>query len=330
LTSQAVADAFKLGEPVNELTEAARGWGDHNIVYRLDTTDGQWAIKALQRELDELVAERFEIELAAFANGVAMPRPVPAGAGGPVAVVAGHPLRCHQWVDGLAKINEHTTVSENRLMGELVGHLHGLFLSWSTHFDDDTFGEDEPGWSTLAIEAGRCRSALGPLIKQNLAALQALEVRASRVRRAHRKLPRIGSHRDLNAHNVLFTGAGLRLIDWEAAGPIFAPWERACYATLWSTRDGGRYDLDALTAFLRGYRHTGGQIDREDPDTLEYLIGNVDWWARKNVHWAIEAGTSRQDDLTRNLVAALLATPATIEKRRRVLQEGIRMLERGP
>jgi hypothetical protein len=33
-----------LGEPVAVMTEAARGWGGYNVVYRLDTTDGRWVV----------------------------------------------------------------------------------------------------------------------------------------------------------------------------------------------------------------------------------------------------------------------------------------------
>jgi Ser/Thr protein kinase RdoA (MazF antagonist) len=329
VTADEVAAAFALGEPVAAITEAARGWGGHNIVYRLDTTAGRWAIKALRRELDGLMSERFEIELAAFAGGVGMARPVPAVAGGPLAVVAGERVRCHEWIDGETKVNEQTTVAESRLMGELVGHLHGLALSWSDHFDDDTSGADELSWAALAVEADRHRSALAPLITEHLVNLEALEKQGCQLRQAHQKLPRIGSHRDLNAHNVLFSDSALRLIDWDATGPIFAPWERACYATLWSARDNGRYDLEAVTAFLRGYRHAGGEIDHDDPDTLDYLVENVESWTKKNVRWAIDSVTPEQDTSARYLIGALLVTPAIVEQRRRLLQEGISRLDRG-
>ena len=71
--AEEVAAAFGLGEPVAAMTEAARGWGGHNVVYRLDTTDGRWAVKALLREVDGLIRERFDIEHAAFTGGVRMP-----------------------------------------------------------------------------------------------------------------------------------------------------------------------------------------------------------------------------------------------------------------
>jgi thiamine kinase-like enzyme len=204
-------------------------------------------------------------------------------------------------------------------------------VPWSSRFDDHIPGEDEPTWAALAVEAVRAHSPLAPFIDYNLSTLARLADRAVHARRNHRQLPRIGSHRDLNAHNVLFTAGGLRLIDWDAAGPIYMPWERANYATLWSVRDNGRYDLEAVTAFLRGYRRGGGEIGSDDPDTLEFLVDNVENWTKKNVRWAIETPTPDQDQWARYLIEALLATPTTIERRRRHLQDGIARLNRsGP
>ncbi len=116
--------------------------------------------------------------------------------------------------------------------------------------------------------------------------------------------------------------------DWDAAGPIFVPWERANYATLWSARVGGRSDLEACTAFLRGYREGGGEIEGDDPDTLDFLVENVENWTKKNVRWAIETRTSEQCEWARLLLAALLETPGTIEQRRRLLQKAISRLDR--
>ncbi len=120
-------------------------------------------------------------------------------------------MRCHEWIDGEIKLNEQTSVEESRLMGKLVAHLHGLCLPWSQVLDY-TPGDDEPQWAGLALEADRRRSGLAPLIHEHLATLETLEDKARQARRAHRMLPTVGSHRDLNAHNVLFSADGLQLI----------------------------------------------------------------------------------------------------------------------
>ncbi len=54
----------------------------------------------------------------------------------------------------------------------------------------------------------------------------------------------VGSHRDLNAHNVMFSATGL---------PAWPRWERASFAVLWGSRVDAAYDDDRVVAFLRGY-----------------------------------------------------------------------------
>jgi thiamine kinase-like enzyme len=118
----------------------------------------------------------------------------------------------------------------------------------------------------------------------------------------------------------------LWLIDWDAAGPISPGWERANYACLWAGRPHGHYDLDAAVAFLDGYQHVGGVVTRDDPDTLEFLLDNVEGWTKKNVMWAITSPSVEQDRNAGYLIGALLATPSTIEQRRRLLHAAITRL----
>ncbi len=308
------------------MTEAARGWGGHNIVYELNTTEGRWAVKALLREVDELMRERFDIELAAFAGGVRMPRPVPTLSESPFAEFEGTRLRCHEWIDGEAKMNEETSVNESRLMGRLVAGLHGLSLGYSPRLDEHQAPPDEPSWDWLADAANRQGASWAPTLAEQVATLERLSEQAKKLGAQQRNMPRIASHRDLNAHNVLFAPGGLWLIDWDAAGPIFPGWERANYACLWAARPDGRYDLDAAVAFLDGYRHAGGVVTRDDPDTLDFLLDNVAGWTKKNVMWAITRPSAEQDLHAGYLIEALLATPATIEQRRRLLDAAITRL----
>jgi Ser/Thr protein kinase RdoA (MazF antagonist) len=308
------------------MREMARGWGGHNIVYRLDTTDGRWAVKALLREVDELICERFDIELAAFTGGVRMPRPVPELNGSPCAVLGGTRLRCYKWVDGVAKINEETSVGESRLMGRLVAELHGMSLGYSPLLDEQVEPPDEPTWAWLADAASRHGASWARTLAEHMTTLEGLSEQARKLGTQQRNMPRIGSHRDLNAHNVLFADSGLWLIDWDAAGPIYPGWERANYACLWAARPDDRYDLDAVVAFLEGYRDAGGVVTRDDPDTLEFLLDNVAGWTKKNVMWAITTPNAEQDRNAGYLITALLATPSKIEERQRLLRAAINRL----
>lgn len=321
-----VAAEFGLGQVTGDLVEMARGGGGHNVVYRLDTTIGRWAVKVLARELDDLTVERFEIELAASGAGVPMPQPVPTAAGAVYAHIGGGLARCHEWVDGVAKANEDTTVDEAGLMGELVGRLHSLSLAWSPRFDQQMVGGDEVSWSELAAAGAERGASWANDLAANMPAVERLTASARRLREQTTRLERIGSHRDLNAHNVLFDRAGLALIDWDAAGPVFAPWERANFATLWSVRHGGHHDLDAAIAFLRGYERVGGDVLAEDSQTLEYILEDVESWTKKNVRWAVRSPSEAQDHRAALEITALLSAPAIIDERRRLLDEAVNKL----
>jgi hypothetical protein len=48
----------------------------------------------------------------------------------------------------------------------------------------------------------------------------------------------VGSHRDLNAHNVLFSEGSLHLVDWDSGGPAWPRWERVDFALRWAERPG--------------------------------------------------------------------------------------------
>jgi Ser/Thr protein kinase RdoA (MazF antagonist) len=324
--AEEVAAAFGLGKPVASLTEAARGWGGHNVVYRLDTTDGRWAVKELLREVDGLIRERYDIELAAFAGGVSMPRPVPAVGGSPYAELGNTRLRCHEWVDGVAKVNEETSVDESRLMGRLVAGLHGMSLGYSPRLVEQLEPPDEPTWGWLADAASRQGASWAAMLTEQVTTLERLSARARKLRVQQQNLRRIASHRDLNAHNILFAASSLWLIDWDAAGPIYPGWERANYACLWAARPEGHYDLDAAEAFLQGYQNAGGVVTRDDPDTLEFLLDNVAGWTKKNVIWAITRPSAEQDLHAGYLISALLATPSTIEQRQCLLHAAIARL----
>jgi len=321
--------AFGLGKVVRPMAVAARGWGDHNTVYRLHTTRGSFAVKAMEREMDELMVERFDIEVAAFNGAIPVPRPVPAGSGGPCAQVGGVQVRCHHWVTGAAKTNEDTAPEECRHMGSIVANLHLLGLPWSPRFDRQV-ADDSLSWVELAEAGARRRARWALPLTENLVTLEAISASAQQWRDNEAALPRVGSHRDLNAHNVLFGGGDLVLVDWDAAGPIWPPWELACYATLWSARRNGNYDLDAAVAFLAGYRGGGGDISGDEADTLPRLVDNVESWTKKNVRWAVVSPTETQDVNAELLIQGLLSTPGAVVQRQRLLDEAIDQLATSP
>ncbi len=312
----AVAAAFGLGDVRGLLRLAAEGWLGHNKVYRLDTAAGSFAVKRYGRPVNAAPpAGGFAIELAAHDGGVPMPRPIAAVDGRCWVPIGDHWYRCHEWVDGTAKYNEDTSAPEAEAMGRIVAHLHGLAIPAG---DPIPCPDWRPALEALLV-AGRERHALWAeqlaAGLDQLCAMTAPEASADEV---------VGSHGDLNAHNVLFSVSGLRLIDWDAAGPAWPRWERADFALRWAGRHGGSYDETAVRAFIQGYRDGGGAWDASDPDVLSEAPARFLPWVVENIEMAVNRPSPAQDEVTAILIEVALTAGREVPARQAVLARCLR------
>jgi Ser/Thr protein kinase RdoA (MazF antagonist) len=117
-------------------------------------------------------------------------------------------------VDGYAKTNETVTVDDAAEMGRIVAVLHGLRIvvpAMPSGPSRRSFGEAH--WLELAERGADAGAVWAERVRANIAAIMAVEGMLDRLPPPR---DRIGSHRDLNAHNVLFD-QDLMLIDWDAA-----------------------------------------------------------------------------------------------------------------
>ena len=289
--------AFGLGELTREPVVAAAGWGGHNHVWRVDTRAGAFALKEARRPVGEDILSAIEIERAAVAAGIPAPSPIAASDGRWVIADGSTWYRCHEWVGGKTKRNEDATPAEAAAMGSLVARLHGLALPATRAEPVGRFGAAH--WSELA-ERGRAKR-WAVLVRAHLPEMLAVEAAAPEARGG-----RVGSHRDLNAHNVLFDDDRLVLIDWDAAGPAWPPNERAAFAVTWASRDGGRLDLETAVAFLRGYVEGGGAVEPSDTVALGARLSGLLWWTEHNVQLALRGIGDDQDALAALLVEAVI------------------------
>lgn len=310
-----IAGAFGLGVPSSSLVLAASGWGGHNTVSRLVTSTGVWAVKRHGWQEVPDASRAVRIELAAYVGGVPMARPVPATDGQCWREIGGQAYRCHEWLQGEAKQNETTSAVDALAMGAVVARLHGLRIPCLP--PHSSIGTNGRSWEDLA-RAGLSRDAPWATRLRDAARMfQALDSQPTPAVVGAGEL--VGGHGDLNAHNVLFSPDGLRLIDWDAAGPVWPPWERASYPVLWAQRDHGRYDAEAVLAFLRGYLDGGGTVEADDPSALGCASAALAPWVRQNIELALDRPSDKQDLLTGLLIGALQAMPRTTEVRQQLL-----------
>jgi Ser/Thr protein kinase RdoA (MazF antagonist) len=127
MDAELIADRFDLGQPLSDPVVAASGWGQRNLVWRLETRLGVFAVKDVIAELlPDDPAEVLRIERRAHASGVPSAEPVPSSAGAAFELLNGRWYRCHRWIDGSSKLNEDTTARDAGEMGKLVARLHQL------------------------------------------------------------------------------------------------------------------------------------------------------------------------------------------------------------
>lgn len=312
-----LSSAFALGRVIEPARCVATGWGGHNRMWRLQTSRGAWAIKEVRRDLPSSIERSFGIEYDAVARGVPAPEPRLSTDGNVYAHVDGAVVRCHSWADGHAKTNETVTVDDAAAMGRIVAVLHGLrIVVPATPSGPSRRSFGEAYWLELAERGADAGAVWAERVRSNVAALMRVEGMLDRLPPAR---DRIGSHCDLNAHNVLF-GQELMLIDWDGADAADPGFERASYAALWGSSTTGPPDSARTIAFLGGYLDGGGTLDPEDLDTLGGWMSGLLAWTEHNLQLALRGIGDNQHSAANALVGALINAPRTIEYRRAYLE----------
>ncbi len=319
LDIELITELFGLGDVTARAERVASGWGDHNAMWRVTTAMGVWAVKQIRRDLPLNVDGAFAIEMAAYEGGVPAPRPIASRHGRCYESVSGSPVRCHEWTDGTAKSNEKVASADARRMGAVVAHLHALQIPVTEGMGAPlSFSKEH--WLDLAASARDTGAAWASTTIEHVDQLVRIGQVAERRRSELASNPVVGSHNDLNAHNVLFGDKSLTIVDWDAAGPQSPRFERSTYPMLWAQREGGGYDAERVDAFLRGYLDGGGTIEIDDGESLWLWLGGLIWWAEQNVRLAVDFATPSQDQNANDLLDAILSGPATIEERQEFLR----------
>jgi Ser/Thr protein kinase RdoA (MazF antagonist) len=257
-----IAEAFGLGRAVR-LSDGPVARGKQGEVWRLETSEGQWAVKVpfdTATEAEVALATRFQE--TAYAAGVRTPQVRRTADGQVFADVTGGRVRVYSWVD----LMPPDPLVEPALVGRLVGSIHALAVpaagspaAWHT----DAVGADR--WDRLVADL---RGAGAPFAKQ-LADLRdelvALESWLSPPTQARL------CHRDLWADNVLPTVDGdLCVLDWENSGPADPSHELACVVFEFARTDPVR-----VRDLLSAYRSVGGTGVLEQRSDFTMLIAQL-------------------------------------------------------
>ncbi len=270
----AVSAAFGLGRAIGSAAFAARG--ELGRIWRLQTTDGEWAVKELLRPSDEQAAAAdVAFQEAAIGAGIPMPRPVISRSGTVLASIesAGAPVtvRVYSWVElapGPTSAPAHEAAS-------ILGRLHELGIAVEGR--PDPWFTDVPRldqWHDLLRRARLVGAGWLPALERLVPEL----IAGYPLVAAGSHEPVIRCHLDFNPENVLLDVDGSPVvIDWENSGPAAAEQELASALAEFVPHAG-----DA-ESFQLAYADAGGQAQVRDRTsfamTLAVQSNLVAWYA---------------------------------------------------
>ena len=240
-----VARRFGLGGAVR-LSDGPVARGKQGLVWRLDTTDGSWAVKVPFHQSGEGAARAAAaFQEAACAAGIPAPQVRRTTGGAVFATCEGRQVRVYEWVD----LQAPDTRIDPEQVGAVVAAIHRI--SATDPSPPDPWYHEPVGaerWDQLAaqlLEAGAPFARRLAGLRDELVALESWIEPPYTLQTCHR---------DLWADNVLATAdGGVCVIDWEDSGPADPSQELGCVLFEFARTDPGR--ARALTG---AYRHAGG------------------------------------------------------------------------
>jgi aminoglycoside phosphotransferase (APT) family kinase protein len=266
-SAAAVCAALGLGRPCEPAPRfVARGaMGE---VWEVRTERGRWALKALFAWVDAPpLPGDVEVQLAARAAGLALPRPV-VHEGVAVVEVDGRRHRAYEWVDVLPELRPPVDEGVAADVGRILATVHQLPVPPEGAVDDwytTAPSVDELG--ALADAAARRGAGWASALR---AALPAVEGLLPCVSADHG--PIVLAHGDLTPANVLpVAGGGLVTLDWENVGPLPADEELAATVIAWCASE-GRVATGPAAALLDGYRSAGGRAALDPARSCSMIV----------------------------------------------------------
>jgi Ser/Thr protein kinase RdoA (MazF antagonist) len=273
MDAAACAGLFDLGR-VLHLSDGPVARGREGVVWRLDTSDGRWAVKVPLTSVTEAdVRPGAQFQQAAFAAGVPAPAVRPTHDGDVLGHLPTGPVRVFSWVD-LAPPDPGL---DPEAVGAVLAAIHRVEVADVD--PEDPWFHDPIGaarWdavvSRLTAEGAPFAARLADL-RDELVALESWIEPADSLR---------ACHRDLWADNLRGTvDGGICVIDWESTGLADPSHELACVMFEFARDDAGR-----LRALRDAYRSGGGPGDVSRRGHFTMLIaqlghitelGSYDW-----------------------------------------------------
>ena len=252
--------------------------GYSHRMYRLDTTQGCYAVKLLNPEIvqrpDALgnYASAEALEGLLEAQGLPVLPALTIG-GRKLQYVDGQYLYVFDYFPGRVLRDDEITPEHCGQMGRVLARIHGL----DRREMQDGEAPAPICWTQLAddLQTASDAQAEASLLWDSLPMLERV---AAAAEDAARRLPRVEAlcHNDMDAKNVLWQGEDFRIIDLECLGYADPLQEMLDLAVSWA---GWPAEEERFKAFIRAYCEAGG-AQAADPALLyDSRRNHIDWLA---------------------------------------------------
>jgi hypothetical protein len=312
-----VVERFGVGAPA--APPRPLGGGSSSRVCALDTSGGRWVVKTVVPLGDwqrRAIARAGRLERTAWTAGLAMARPVapPAPAVGYWHDAGGFLVRVIERLDGHAAPSPADQPFAAWVGGTLA-RIAGLGLPGSLAEDASAPLHAVTEWRAWMEEAAAGRS---PVAEPAGKLLPAVADATALVEAALAARPRgLLAHRDVGPANVLVTGSGYALLDWDHGGPAVPWWELVHTAFRCACPSGllgpaARPSPAAVHGIVTAYLATGGAPGPADASAFAGMLHSTLNWAAYNLWLALghrHATPARRVRAALHLAAASEALP---------------------
>ena len=248
-----ITEALGLARPTGALTPLTH---QSSQTWTLDTADGRILLKHTPHTPPAAVT----YETRARQAGIAMPTPITAG---PVPITGLGPVRAYAWLDHRPL---HPDDDIAAWLGHTLAQLHTV--DPHGHGGPDWYHQHDDRWQGWLDSGGE--RPWKPALRTHLPAI--MDATAIVADTFGATTDHVTTHRDVEPHNILITGAGPVLIDWDSAGPDSAGLEAAHAIYALATHGRTTPDTTVIDRARHAYTRHGG-TPPSGPGTLARRLG---------------------------------------------------------
>jgi len=295
-----LCNRLQLGELIG--TPEAISGGLLHRMYRIETNQGKYAIKALNPQIMiRPAAMQNFIHSERIANLVATNVPaLPAKQfnGSSVQNIDNQYYLVFDWIEGRSLKSDEINTIHCEKMGEIVAGIHMTDFSELGIVNTCSNRAQLTDWNQYLQLGQKNNTEWVNLLRENMDQLYEWDIQANNAGELLLSNMVI-SHVDLDSKNVMWDQDNPVIIDWEASGYINPMQNLTETAVYWSQNESGEIDKERFSAFIGGYKKRCGTLHANWQVVLENgFLGKLGWleYSLKRSLW-IECTNEKEQEM---------------------------------